>query len=364
MDLNRTQLMVHDDNAFNKFKIDHGIPDDVQIKKPEPNENADTIEGNGNQILEAGNSEPEMIAFFHSPGTGVFFQIGRAPPRRLLSSKELSAELDEGAAIVKEHDSSEGAASSSSSSGLTSDNEEEIPQLVRRKRGVATPVLLLSSDSDDSDDLGSNRPQSAGKDEIEHSYTRDSAATLSSGKVHMGSKFKKNCQKKAPSSTYSLPNRAELWRPEFSIAELGKRVTMVDIAKDHDTSLALARAVLLPNDIVDLSAEGLEETRDLQVACGPMYERVFNWGISRAGDNYDRQVAELRPDIYQEGWIACLIELGISAKEYMNQLAEKDAAIAPKINPAGNGNGLRDVAAIEIDGDGDESLWEGLEMPI
>ena len=44
-----------------------------------------------------------------------------------------------------------------------------------------------------------------------------------------------------------------------------------------------------------------------------MYERVFNWGINHANDNYERQVAELCPGIYQEGWIACLVGLDISA---------------------------------------------------
>ena len=42
--------------------------------------------------------------------------------------------------------------------------------------------------------------------------------------------------------------------------ELGNQVTMVDTIKDHDTSLALARAVILPNNVVDLSTEGSEET--------------------------------------------------------------------------------------------------------
>ena len=40
MDFNQAQLLVHDDNALNNFKADHGIQDDVQIERPEPNENA------------------------------------------------------------------------------------------------------------------------------------------------------------------------------------------------------------------------------------------------------------------------------------------------------------------------------------
>ena len=76
----------------------------------------------------------------------------------MLSSKELSAELDEGAAIAKEHDSSEGATSSSYSSNLTSNDNDKVPQLVRRRRRVVAPVLLLGFDSDSFDSLGSDQP--------------------------------------------------------------------------------------------------------------------------------------------------------------------------------------------------------------
>ncbi|GFZ03437.1 hypothetical protein Acr_16g0000610 [Actinidia rufa] len=70
------------------------------------------------------------------------------------------AELGEGAAISKEHNSYEGAASSSSSSGKTSDDDNEF----------------------------------AGEDEIKHSYTGDNEANLSLGEVRMGPKFKKLVQ--------------------------------------------------------------------------------------------------------------------------------------------------------------------------
>ena len=40
---------------------------------------------------------------------------------------------------------------------------------------------------------------------------------------------------------------------------------MADSPKDHDTSLALAQAVMLPNDIADLVVEGSEKIRDLLV---------------------------------------------------------------------------------------------------
>ena len=43
-------MLVHDDNALNKFKTDYDILDNVQIERPRPNENVDTIEGDGDLI--------------------------------------------------------------------------------------------------------------------------------------------------------------------------------------------------------------------------------------------------------------------------------------------------------------------------
>ena len=60
---------------------------------------------------------------------------------------------------------------------------------------VTTLVLLLSSDSNNSDNLGSGQLQSTNKSKIKHSYTRDSAANPSSRDVHMGLKFKMIAQK-------------------------------------------------------------------------------------------------------------------------------------------------------------------------
>ncbi|XP_057460222.1 uncharacterized protein LOC130750653 [Actinidia eriantha] len=59
--------------------------------------------------------------------------------------------------------------------------------------------------------------------------------------------------------------QAKLWKLEFSTSELGKQVTVADSSRDHDTSLALAQAVMLPRDVVDLAEEGSEEIRDLLV---------------------------------------------------------------------------------------------------
>ena len=46
MELNRAQLLVHDDAALNKFKTNHDIPEDVQIEHSGPKEDANLVEGN------------------------------------------------------------------------------------------------------------------------------------------------------------------------------------------------------------------------------------------------------------------------------------------------------------------------------
>ena len=48
MELNQAQLLVHDDVAL--FRIDHGIPEDIQIEHLGPNEDANLVEGKEDQI--------------------------------------------------------------------------------------------------------------------------------------------------------------------------------------------------------------------------------------------------------------------------------------------------------------------------
>ena len=51
MELNRSQQLVHDNAAMEKFRRDHNIPNDVAIERSGPREEANTIEGNENHIL-------------------------------------------------------------------------------------------------------------------------------------------------------------------------------------------------------------------------------------------------------------------------------------------------------------------------
>ncbi|GFZ01113.1 hypothetical protein Acr_14g0007480 [Actinidia rufa] len=130
----------------------------------------------------------------------------------------------------------------------------------------------------------------------------------------------------------------------------GKGVGLVaaDTSKDHETCVALGNAVMLPQDVADHAAEptaefggklvmlgcqtqseladarsaakiailqrnhAQQEASDLKAfACGEVYKKLFDRAFERAGDVYERQLAELRPGVFQEGWLACLKELQI-----------------------------------------------------
>ncbi|GFY92682.1 hypothetical protein Acr_08g0010780 [Actinidia rufa] len=69
------------------------------------------------------------------------------------------------------------------------------------------------------------------------------------------------------SSVFALSPRdqGELWKLEFSIVELKKQVTTVDSLKDHDTSLALARVVMLSTNVINLATESSKENCDLLI---------------------------------------------------------------------------------------------------
>ena len=50
MELNQAQLLVHDDDVMERFRASHGIPVDVYIHRPRPNEVAPLVEGNEDRI--------------------------------------------------------------------------------------------------------------------------------------------------------------------------------------------------------------------------------------------------------------------------------------------------------------------------
>ena len=50
MELNRSQLLVHDNATLAQFHANHNIPDNVLIKRPGPNEDVELVEGESNHI--------------------------------------------------------------------------------------------------------------------------------------------------------------------------------------------------------------------------------------------------------------------------------------------------------------------------
>ena len=50
MELNRAQLLAHNGATLNKCMTDDGIPEDVLIERPRPNEDANLVEGKGDCI--------------------------------------------------------------------------------------------------------------------------------------------------------------------------------------------------------------------------------------------------------------------------------------------------------------------------
>ncbi|GFY88744.1 hypothetical protein Acr_06g0006840 [Actinidia rufa] len=136
---------------------------------------------------------------------------------------------------------------------------------------------------------------------------------------HVRSSAPGQAQRKAT----SLGMHAELWRPEFSIAELDKQVTVADSAKDHDTSLALEqslqRATAISDRMKQQSTE-LKKSKKKRPETPAITTTHAQNEVAAAGAQRDKalqdftelqEVAELRPEIDLEGWLACLIELSI-----------------------------------------------------
>ena len=69
------------------------------------------------------------------------------------------------------------------------------------------------------------------------------------------------------------------------------------------------------------------------MTCGSVYEQVFNQSIGHVSDNYDRQVAKLYTNIYQEGWLACLTELGIPLKHLAWTKEALEVVLSNSIEP-------------------------------
>ena len=83
--------------------------------------------------------------------------------------------------------------------------------------------------------------------------------------IGMSKRSKKRVGEMSSTFLPSLGANVELWKPKFFICELSRQVTMADSAKDHDTSMALVRAIMLLKDVASLIEENSETIRGLVV---------------------------------------------------------------------------------------------------
>ncbi|GFS40393.1 hypothetical protein Acr_00g0068280 [Actinidia rufa] len=133
---------------------------------------------------------------------------------------------------------------------------------MRKEKGITSSSSSYTS-PETSDSKEEEEKEVVG---VESSSSEASLLDKHKGKELAAGPSKKSKKKASGMSSAYLPSSSvdtELWKPEFFIVKLDKQVTAADFAKDYDTNLAVARAVTMPKDVVDLTEEGLEEIRDL-----------------------------------------------------------------------------------------------------
>ncbi|GFY99361.1 hypothetical protein Acr_13g0007620 [Actinidia rufa] len=424
------------DTALNKFRTDHGIPMDVEIKLSWPNEDANLVEGHIDHGAPLQCRGPVAYLYRSAAEEGARHSLLEGSGS---SGAELNVKLPQAKVWEEGVTSSSSSYAFSESLDTEEEGEEAISRLAvnKRRNGApplakpkvpAIPISSSSSNNEHSNDLAFTPLQLAGEVEIAHSLREGYDTDVSSSEINMG-RFRTLGQKKfapaagppaiavppisqvslsaldpipalstragvKPSSSKSPPKRKgkELAACPSKKSENKTGETVADSAKNHDTSLALARAVMLSKDVANLVKEGSEEIRDLivmqqvqslqrasatlkrmeqsaeikkskkkiislekqarldsqaaekarmelvaavqerdasnaaiseargevaaiqvklnkaleqlveleKVASGPVYERVYNRGIDRAGYNYNKQLANLHPGILQD----------------------------------------------------------------
>ncbi|GFY92410.1 hypothetical protein Acr_08g0008060 [Actinidia rufa] len=294
-----------------------------------------------------------------------------APPRRSLNSEELSAKLNKDAAISKEHNSSEGSASSTSSFGLTRVTRRSFAAYEEEMRGYFSTELPNHSDSIAS-------PGST----LAFTVSPEVDGSLSNAPLHDKLKGKSQYQFGSGPGCHTPERccrclggglrRNSRFADDEKLAFATVDQLKLDLAVAMDTrDTGYAASTKAQNEAIAVLAQrdkALQNLAKLQkVACSTVYKRVFNRGISCADHPVWAKAApevELLdfPDSYSP-----LILHDFNEKEYMNQPAEEDEAIAPKVDPASDGDGPRDVVIAETNGYGDgkpEGMTEDADLDI
>ncbi|GFS29075.1 hypothetical protein Acr_00g0005230 [Actinidia rufa] len=280
-------------------------------------------------------------------------------PRSSLSDKVSDLFEGNSAELRRLREEAEGKSSGSSESSSSSwdvdlgdedlneeaevENGEEVDQVPTAVPLVPTPLVLIpkpinlpSSDSDIA--IVESR------EIVEHSYSHsDSSSSRSQGNEEiMAPKVRILGKGQTPRiKPPMLPEAPDSFMP----------VTSVDTSKDHETCVALGNAVMLPQDVADHAAETTAEFGGKLVMLGAqLFQRAVSSSLqlkqgavdlkkenekannlekelkqtkSELADarseaeiailqrNQAQQLAELRLDVFQEGWLACMKELKI-----------------------------------------------------
>ncbi|GFS43653.1 hypothetical protein Acr_00g0086220 [Actinidia rufa] len=115
--------------------------------------------------------------------------------------------------------------------------------------------------------------------------------------------------------TGGLAKCADFPNPKFVVIKLGRQVTKADTSKGHDTCLVLGNAILLLQDVVDLSMVESKEFKDLMVMQGIQ-------SLQRVGANSEH-MKKYSSNLKKANQRANTL-VGFNEEEYMNQLAEEE----------------------------------------
>ncbi|GFY95370.1 hypothetical protein Acr_10g0007550 [Actinidia rufa] len=291
MVLNWAQLLVHDDEALYRFRADHYIPDDVMIERPGPNDDANWVEGEGNCI-------PIRTWFIHQGSL-------RFPLSQLLKKVMALCYLT----FMRSERCAAAAITMVNNCGRTHKVVEllsyipayrhTIPHRVDHRGQPRFPPLRIyewalrqrNSLSIEVSDLIEGTPTDLKRLREEAEGKSSSSGSSSEKEVDMAPKQRALGKEKAAEGEpqRQVPNPVpvvpcpvkvqldilsshsfgclrtsgtpELWSPKFSTIELGRELTSADSSKDHETCLALRKAIMLPQDVTELVEEDSEGFR-------------------------------------------------------------------------------------------------------
>ncbi|GFZ18940.1 hypothetical protein Acr_27g0006790 [Actinidia rufa] len=147
-----------------------------------------------------------------------------------------------------------------------------------------------------------------------------------------------------------------IWKPEFSACKLGRQVTLANSAKDHDTSMALVRDVLLPNDVPALNKESLKTIQRAIVFSNRMKEQSTKLKRAKKKDALAFEFPESYVP-YSPLNLPYFDEL-----EYVNWTEEDEDVVDAIVAPGNDAVNLEEEAPrIDAEGSGKEDTKEAGE---